>query len=406
MKEQQFSNFIPFMIAQIIGSGATYFLHIFLGRFLGIAGYGFVAIFWAIINVISTTLSFGIPQFVARYIAGGDGVVDFANSFIVQLFLVQIVALVTLVPWLFTLDLSLVLVMISLCEFFALGFSSTTIAIAYFNGTKQYIRQAFLYTLISVTRFAASVFLVLLGLGYFGAFVGITASPILSLLVSYYLLKDSLKFQDKKAISIRKQLTYVFPVTAYGFGFSIMMNSPILALVITNAQIDSIGLLQASLMLASIGYAILASVNNVIFPEVSSSQSTGTLDGINALKASIKIVIVLVFVALPIVALFSSEIIVFIFTTSFIGAVPFLFPLVLSMIFMSLLSIGSTTLIAQDRSYIVAKIVCALSLISLICECFANLLIGPVGVSWVFLAFSVLGSIFTIQPAFKSFNKV
>ncbi|MBS3152090.1 oligosaccharide flippase family protein [Candidatus Woesearchaeota archaeon] len=315
-------SFILF-IATMIMNLAGFLYHFVMGRVLGPADYGILGVvlslFYILLvpfNVIQTSIS----KFVAMFKAKGDNK-SISNLFVRasrKLLLISICAFTVLV-FLSYLFLSkylkipinvLFIVAISIPALFLLP-----VVRGVLQGLQSFRSLGNNFIIEAIVKFCFGLILVFLGLGVFGATLGIFSSYIISLLVGFFLIRNYFKKYNKK-LNTKIVYKYSWPVFIVLLSLTLFYS---LDVMLVKYYFDDVtaGYYAAAALLGRIAFFVSFAIVSVLFPKVAEMHALGK-ENLHLLKKALFLVSILCGGIILVYLLFPKLVVLVLFGKSYL----------------------------------------------------------------------------------------
>jgi stage V sporulation protein B len=255
-----------------------YGINFALPRLTSIEEFGLYKVTIGVISIINAVIVTGTQQTVSKYISQDEARADSVKAKALKL---QILVGALAAAGFFLLAPLIAGYLnderltnpLRLASLITLSYAFYAVFIGYFNGQKQFLKQAALDMAYSTLKLGYIVLLVWLGLGVLGGVGGFALAAASVLALSALLARGGKRYGDVQAAEL-------FKFQSYLLGFTLLLNLLqkvdlvfIKALSSTDATIasENAAYYGAAIDLANITYQIIISITFVIFPLVSQS---------------------------------------------------------------------------------------------------------------------------------------
>lgn len=328
-------------IATILAGAFSYIYQVYMGRALGPEEYAIFGALFAIfymISVVTQTISTSITRFVSTLRGEGKeigvfvlgslkrtSVLGFASALLFLAFSgaissalkindakpVAILALILFLSW------------------------SQPVFGGALRGIQRFKALGSVSVSNSFLKLLSGVLLVSLGLGIVGALLGVALGVLAALLISFFLIAPYLKKNNphEPEISYSSLYTYSLPVMLAMFCMSVPANLDVILAKYFFSALDA-GLYTSASVLGKIIFFFPAAVYAVMFPMITERHVRGE-NSINVLKKSLIYTAILSGSAALIYLLF-PQLVLKVFGSSYVSALPLVAPYGLTMFFFSL----------------------------------------------------------------------
>ena len=277
------------MGASLILVFCNYLIHVGLARWLGPADYGIFGIVSSLYLLSNAFLTTGIPRSLARSIASNptDSATILRTAQKLQLYLASVIAMLYIIlafflaPVLFqdqTLTPYIILV----------GLSSLPFGIVilyqngYFNGQREFSKQALLLTSHSILRIIFVFAAVFLGWKVFGVFVGFVLAALSTILLCFLLNKNKALPSNNPEKGVETHLSstlisYAVPLTIAAVALTFVRDGNVLFIKSLLHDNALAGLYTAALTLSDLPYLVFVGLSLTIMPSIAKSVSEHNL---------------------------------------------------------------------------------------------------------------------------------
>ena len=261
-------------VATIVFMLTGYAVHFGLARLLGPAMYGIYGVVLSLISITNIILTAGIYQAVSKYISAGENaeIVKRTGLKIQAVFALLIFCIYELLAGVFAAllgDSGLVLY-IRVSGFILIGYAFYSVFIGYFNGMREFKKQAGLQILYSLSKMFFIFAFVLLGFSLYGAFIGFALAPLLGFFVALLLSKG---FGKGDKFDWKKLVAFAWPIVIFSVASSLLISVDLFSVKAILGRNIETGFYNAATTIARVPYSILAAVGLVLFPSISHSLS-------------------------------------------------------------------------------------------------------------------------------------
>ena len=186
---------IYLIIASVIFITTGYIIHIGLARILGPANYGIYGVVISIMSIFNLILTSGFSQAVSKYISAGENsesvkraALQFQAAFAVLAFIAF-----EMLADIFAISLGDITLAyyIRISGLTLLGYALYSVINGYFNGRKDFKKEAGMEITYSVSKLVFVGGLVMLGFSLTGVFIGFAVAPIVGFLMGILLTKKA-----------------------------------------------------------------------------------------------------------------------------------------------------------------------------------------------------------------------
>ncbi|MFH1663375.1 MAG: oligosaccharide flippase family protein [archaeon] len=384
---------LSLFFANLIYMVFSYGVNIFLAKTLGAANYGIYAVVVSLLSLVIIIFSSGVNGAVSKFISknpeeseeiksAGIKLSAFSGTilFIAYFLSADLIAQILNDPSLGNL-IRMSSIMIPIYFFYP-------VFLGYFNGLKDYSKQAAITISYSITKFFIIVLLVLLGFSVLGAVIGFAIAPLSALILGLYYSKTK---KATKSFNLIKILKLAIPITIFSFLFESSFTLGLFSVKSILVQDYFVGQYNAALQIARFPYYLTMALSGALFPVVSESFSNKKIVELKKnLSKTFKYFIIFILTTTIAIFVFSFQILTILFGREFAPASPSLQVLSLASIFVAMFYILCIILIGIEKEKY--SVVIAFSV--LILAWFSNLLLIPL--------FSLLGAAIATFVAFFS----
>jgi len=282
-----FSVSLWLILSELSFNLSGYFIHAFLGRFLGPAEYGRFGIIVTFSTMIVVLIGRGIPIAMSKYLSEiKKEELPQKASLIKNIALkeqLRIALLLTIVYWLlspffsFLLKDSTLTPLFRLSSFAIITFSLATFFVYYYNGIEAFGRQAFLKFFRAFFRVGMVV-----TLGFFfqtkGAIWGQILAPFFVFL--FALILDPFRqvpphpiSQEEKSLLKKKLLHFAWPITLFLIFYELMISLDLYLVKAFLQNDEQTGIYNAALTVGRLPYYAFYFLTFLILPKISHSLS-------------------------------------------------------------------------------------------------------------------------------------
>lgn len=331
---------------------AGYIIHIGLGRVLGVAQYGVFGAIVALWAMSYTFLNYGVCRAIAKYAAEDDSLspgirraglrVQFFSGIVITAAILLLADLIA--GWLNDHTLT---PLIRLSALGVLPLALYNVYLGLLNGRREFGKGAVTSLLYSVTKVVTVFLLVSLGLGVKGAIGGYVAAGVVGVLVG----KKLCNFREGgKRFEISKIVRFSIPLVMFSISIAFLTNIDLLFVKSILKDNSLTGFYTAASNLARPLWFLSMAFVAVLLPSVSMSSANNNTQLTR--KYVNKAMRYMLMVLLPIAFLVSGtaeSLVTLLYSSSFAMATKPLSVLVFGFLFLSILSVFSTTLTAVGR---------------------------------------------------------
>ncbi|MFH1420524.1 MAG: flippase [Candidatus Aenigmatarchaeota archaeon] len=401
-----------------IGTIIGYALRLFLARTLSLEDFGLLYSVMAFISMFAILRELGYNPALAKYIP--EFIVKNElwkiKSSVFSVILIQFIAIsAVMLPIFFfsdwiainffnTISASLLLKAISVSTIFSLFFTA-------FQTTFQGLQRIKLFSVVDVTRtlivFVSALIFVYLGFGVFGAAVSYTIAAAL-VSVFFFLVLLKMPFMKEKLIFSReltKQLSkFAAPVLLASFAGIIISNIDIISLTVLSG-LENVGYYSAAMPTAQLLLVFSGALGAVLLPMISElwAKNEGSTIG-NGIGL---IILIMSLVIIPLAAILislSENIIILLFTGTFLASAVMLQLLVIGMFFNSLFIIFNMSLYAIGKPASVTKMILIMAGFGVVAIPSLIILFGPNGAAVGVTAAYFIGFVLALAQLRKNVN--
>jgi O-antigen/teichoic acid export membrane protein len=327
-------------IASIIANALNYVYQVYMGRALGPEQYGIFGALFAIfymIGIISQTLSTSATSFVSKLTAEGREIASFLLGAIKRVALIGLTfSLLFLAA---SRSIASVLKIPSVEPVVVLAFILflawvMPINIGMLRGLKRFFALGMLTVSSAFFKLISGVALVALGYGVTGALLGVAVGTLAALLISFFLIAPYLKQSShESSFNFSAFYSYSAPVMLAMFCFSVPANlDVVLAKYFFSAR--EAGFYTSASVLGKIIFFFPSAIYTVMFPMIAERHARGE-DTFQVLKKSLAYAGLLSGSLVAAYLLF-PQLVVILFGSSYLEALPLVAPYGLAMLFFSL----------------------------------------------------------------------
>ena len=338
------------IIAQVVFMVSGYAIHFGLARLLGPALYGVYGVVISLISIVNILLTSGAFQAVAKHISAGDDQeivkrvalkLQFAFSIIVFVVYELLADFFALILG----DTSIVL-FIRISGFIMIGYALYSVFIGYFNGLREFKKQAGLQIVYSLSKMIFMIGFVFIGFSLYGALIGFALAPFLVFFIGVMLTGVGKNDQyDWKRLA-----KFAWPVIIFSVASSFLVSIDLFSVKAIIGENVQTGFYNAATTLARIPYSILGAIGFALFPSISYVFAKNDMVSVKRYgKESVRYLLIFL---LPITFLFSStsgELAKFLYGSEYAIAGNPLGLLVFGFAFLTVFSLLATTIIASGK---------------------------------------------------------
>lgn len=312
LKNPLFSGSFLMVGGNMFANVLNYFYQLFMGRNLGIVGYGELSSVFAlfyIITIVPISASPSIVKFISTSKNHKEArlIYERINKFIWKIAIFFAILIFVLSPFLASflhVDWSYV-VLVAPVVFFSLVTISNQ---ALMQGLLKFWGNVGPNLTASTTKLILGIVFVLIGMRVFGAVLGVLFGASLAYFYSYYLSKKFLKkIKPEGQFDFRKFLKYSLPVLVFSFSFTSFFTVDLILVKHFFSQTDA-GIYATLSILGKIIYFAASPIASVMFPLVAGKHSRGE-KYFRLLVVSLLVTTSVAFGIVSIYALFSKQII-------------------------------------------------------------------------------------------------
>ncbi len=321
-----------------------YFLNVWLGRYLGPAGYGIYGVIISLVSIINTTQSAGLPLAISKFISEDE---KLARSILKSGYLLQLSSniLIALLIYFFAdqiassfNDLSLTRY-IQIAAFVFPAYSLYSLYTGYYNGLHDFKKQSLLYNYFYLFK------LILIGgltyfMGLTGAIIGFAIAPL-----SCFLLKLDLPRLSSKTFPIGKLFRFSGPLILLAFFTTLMQSIDLYMVKGLMRNSEEVGFYTANQNISKIPFFALSAFSAIIFPMISRSISRDSKERTRLIiEDNLRATLILTAPIVVVISATSMQIVELLFSNRFTPGASSLSILMFGMGFMTLFSVLSNVI--------------------------------------------------------------
>jgi len=383
-----------------------YIIHFGLVRIISPEIYGLFGVILALLTVLQILLMSGIPKAVSKYLSEGyNGITIKKIAFITQssyaiiisiliFFFAQVIARLlndySLVGYIRF--LSLIIITRSFNELYG----------SFFNGYRNFKKQAVLTIINSVSRIFFVFSFVYLGYEIYGVLGGYLSASLLG--VFYGLMFSKTKKTDRE-IKCRQLIIFSFPIIIFSFLFHLITILDLLFIKASKIPESYVGYYTSARVLSTFFIVIAIAFSSTLFPSVSKSFFSKNKEKTNLyIKSSLRYIFIIFVPTAVIISSNSKEILSLFFTSQYSVANTSLSILIWGWLFLQLFFVLSSIINSSGKS----KIPAFITGIALVVAFFSNyFLVNQYGIEGGAIAtlitgvFCVFVGIFYVNRIFK-----
>lgn len=345
------SGTIYLLISSGVFMFCGYLISIWLGRELGPINYGIYGVIISLMTAVNIIQMSGLPQATSKFIASGKYNTDVILRASLQLQTISTLILTSLF-FVFAYPISILLKDIELVNYirvtaFILPFYAIfSLYSSYYNGLRDFKKQALINIVYSIAKVISVVGLVYI-FHLYGAIIGFIISPIIALLLGFYIPKTV--FIDKKIY--RSLITFSVPLIGFAI-LSTLMLSTDLFFVKALLNDESTGLYSASQNIARIPYFALNAFATMLLPVISRSVNTESAKETGKkIKEILRYQLIFLIPGTVLISISSSQLIEFLFSKSYTPATSSLSWLVIGLGFITIFMALANIITAMGKPF-------------------------------------------------------
>ncbi len=408
-------SFFALLLSNFIFFISSYLIYFGLARILAPEEFGVYGVVISLMSIIVIIFVNGLQQTVSKFVSEKEELAEIIKRKAL-LFQLIVGSITTLIYFLASPLIALALNDSSLTPFIQLSsliiffHSLYAVFIGYFNGLKQFKKQAILQGTYSVVKLLLILALVLFGFGLFGAIGGFVFASFFAFLISF-------AFAGRKKLkgrfAVKKLAFFAFPLMVFSLITNLLLNISLLSVkALSQAKFANIfsAYYTAAFTVSQIPYFITISIIFLIFPLISTATfSKDFAKAKNYIKKTLKYSLLVLIPVVFLIASTSKELIVLLYSSKYAFAGPILFILAFAFGFYSLFLILCSIISASGRaktsmffafSVLVLLIILNFVLIPL------QSLVGAATATFIALFFGMLLSLLFVFAKFKAMLKV
>ncbi|MDD5638656.1 MAG: flippase [Candidatus Pacebacteria bacterium] len=363
------------LIAQVIFMASGYIIHFGLARILGPALYGVYGIVLSLISIINIIVTSGASQAISKYISAGENaeIIKRTSLKFQSFFALIIFCLYELSAGIFAKllgDLNLI-PYIRIAGFIPLAYALYTVYVGYFNGLREFKKQAWLQIVYSLSKLFFTFILVYLGFSLFGAFIGFAVGPLIGFLMGMIIsgIGEKNKFEWQKLVS------FAWPIIVFSVVLAFLVSIDLFSVKAILGENTSAGFYNAATTLARVPYTILSVIASVLFPSISYFLSKKDFERVKYyIEETLRYLILLLIPATFLIAGTAKNLISLIYSTEYLPAAGPLIILIFGFAFLTIFNLLATIIIANGKPKVSMVMILGLAIISLI----LNILLIPI----------------------------
>ena len=311
-------------IAQVIFVFVGYVIHVGLGRILGPADYGTYAVVISLLTVANLLLTTGVPQAVSKFISENASKKSVVLS---KAFKLQLISSICVFFIYFFLAKKIALLLkdenltnyIRISSFAIPFYALYALIVGYFNGLREYRKQAFNQIVYFIAKPILIFSLVFIGFNTFGAVTGFALSPIVGLVAGVLLIHSDF---DGGVFSLKKIVHFATPFTIFSVATSLILSLDLFSVkALLPGSSQASGFYSAASMIARVICYLPGALSTALFPAI--SDSTYNLDVERTkryITKSFKLLVLFLFPVASIMAASSKQLVTALYSSSFLPA--------------------------------------------------------------------------------------
>jgi O-antigen/teichoic acid export membrane protein len=344
--------------AHLLFYASGYAIHFVLSRIISAAEYGSIGVLLTLLTVLQIFTMKGVPTASAKYLSeGADGfqvrkkalttqsLYTLIISFVVFLFapiLARLFGDVSYLPYIRF--LSIVLFVRAINQTFN----------SFFNGYKQFGKQALHIAVDSIPRMILVFILVYLGLGVYGVLSGYAAASFIGILFASFLFRP---VNTEHSISYRKIIDFSAPVILYSFFFQLAASFDLFFVKIYSSSGETVGYYTSARILCTFFIIVSTVFSLTLLPSISQSLSKNDIGRARSVIKTSLLYIAILFTAMALfISLGSHHLLAIAYTPAYSAAGQPLSILVWGWLGLQFFFVLSTIIIASGRPRIPACI--------------------------------------------------
>jgi len=258
-----------------------YAVHFFLGRHLGPAEYGIYGVILTLMTTITLILATGIPTAVSKLISEDIRYAEYIKRKALRLqvlssIIIAVIYFLSAGFFAYLLRDSSLIGYIRLSALVFPTYSLFAIYLYYFNGLQKFGKQAILITVYSILKLLLVIILVLM-MEIYGAILGFVISPLIAFIFAMFIKKGG-QYEERREVRIYgKMIKFALPIIVLSVFLNVLLNIDLWFVKAILTDVET-GFYTASSMLTKMVYMAMVSVTGVLFPAISASIASKSLE--------------------------------------------------------------------------------------------------------------------------------
>ncbi|WP_083254358.1 oligosaccharide flippase family protein [Desulfoplanes formicivorans] len=385
------------MVARVVFVASAYVLHVFTAYYFNDPVlYGNLAVALSISSIGLVFIQFGFPQSISKFISENrlqSYEVFLAGRYVYMIFgfIIFLTYLCFTPLWVYiTKDSSFIYILLVSSMLIPL-FSYNNSFMAYLNGCQRFKEQAFFVALYPLNRIFFAIIFILLGFEICGVFAGFVCACIINAVL---LRKKIHQKQGNKKFSSEPIVKFAIPIVFMSIGISLYMSMDMIIIKYFYQDSDVVGFYAASSAISKIPYYIYFAYSMTLIPIISRYINISMHnESICIIKKCLYTLCSMIAVSSIIVAMFSTEIIDFVYPKGYSSLAHVMSILFLSMGILSLFQTLSSIFISINNVYISAIVIYCILVMEVGMSVYSIPRFGIIGMAYSSIIPVIFGSV-------------
>ncbi len=384
------------MGARLVFVISGYALHVFTAYYFDDPIlYGNLAVALSISAIGLVFIQFGFPQSISKFIADNRDIsydVFLAGKYAYMIFgiLILIIYILFIPFWIFvTKDKSFIPIILTSSLLIPI-FSYNNSFMSYLNGCQRFKEQSFFVALYPLNRILFSIGFIVLGFKICGVFMGFVTAGIIN---SIFLYRKINRKSRTRTYPSRPIINFAVPVVFMSIGIALYMNIDMVIVKHFFKESQLVGFYAGSSTISKVPYYIYFAYSMTVIPVVSKYIKESRFDeSISTIKKCIFSLGILGCFSCIGVALFSNDILKFIYPEGYSALSNVMTILFFSMFLLSFFQTLGSIFIAMDNVLLVTSLTYVILFLQIVMSIFFIPYFGIIGMAYSNIIPVIIGS--------------
>jgi O-antigen/teichoic acid export membrane protein len=398
------------MGARLIFVGSAYVLHVFSAYYFNDPIiYGNLAVVLNISAIGMVFIQFGFPQSISKFISDNKKEsydIFLAGKYAYMIFGMTIFLIyISLTPlWIYVMKDKSIVLSIVISSFLIPIFTFNNSFMSYLNGCQRFKEQSFFVALYPITRIIFAVIFILLGFQICGVLSGFVIAGIIN---AFFLHKRIYIKSKTKRYSSRPIIAFAIPVIFMSIGIAVYMNIDMIIVKYFFQQSEIVGFYAASATISKIPYYIYFAYSMTLIPIISRFIKESKYDQtVIALKKCLYSLAALILISSLFVAIFSDDILRFVYPKGYSSLSHVMAILFLSMGILSFFQTLSSISISIGKVRLATTIIYVILVFQILMSCFSIPQYGVIGMAYSTMIPVSIGSLILTMLLMRSVHEI